>query len=139
MQMDDEIEQWLLELPLDVPIDIDGESVYLKVHSDGAELGAYLVHSYSSAQLQDALKQGFQSALQFDAGLGRTPDGRSLVLTQWLPDVRYWFEAAEPLERLLNQLSMWRTALASGKVQQTNTLETRNEQRLRMLLRGAKS
>lgn len=138
MQLDDDIEQWLRTQPLDEPVEIDGESVYLKVHADGAELGAYLISSYTQAQLQDALRQGFLSATRFDAGLGQSSDGNSLVLTQWLPQVSTWFDAAEPLENLLNQLSMWRAALNPPKAKLPENVAFRNEQRLRMLFAGVK-
>ncbi|MFC7516075.1 hypothetical protein ACFQUU_13755 [Herbaspirillum sp. GCM10030257] len=134
----DEIEQWLQEQPLDEPVEIDGESVYLKVGPSGAELGAYLIQSYTQVQLHEALKLGFKSALRFDAGLGQTPDGSALVLTQWLPQVSGWSEAAEPLENILNQLSMWRAALTPEKPRPASQIADRNEQRLRMLFAGAK-
>jgi hypothetical protein len=136
--MSDNLEQWLQEQPLDEPVEIDGETVYLNVHADGAELGANLLTSYTQAQLQDALKQGFQSATRFDAGLGCTPDGNDLVLTQWLPDVSSWSEAADALENLLNQLSMWRAALALAQTKQIEIKDNRDEKRMRSLLAGAK-
>jgi hypothetical protein len=137
MQNDDEVMQWLREQPLDEPVEIDGESVYLRVHSAGAELGAHLVRAFSPAQLQDALRQGFQSALAFDAGLGCSDDGTILVLNQWLPHVRNWADAAEALEKLLDQVSMWRAGLFPTKPQQMDKLANRNEQRLRSLFTGA--
>lgn len=138
MSEDDDFWEWLKSQPLDEPVEIDGESVYLKVRHDGAELGAFLVHSYTPNQLQDALRQGFNSATQYDAGLGRTADGGSLVLNQWLPNVIGWVDAAEALENLLNQLSMWRAVLVPPKVIQMDSLSNRNEQRLRMLFTGVK-
>lgn len=137
MQIDDEIGQWLREQPFDEPVEIDGESVYLRVQSNGAELGAILTRSFSRLQLQDALKQGFQSALDFDAGLGCSDDGTILVLNQWLPHVQDWVGAAEALEKILNQASMWREALSPGRPQQMDKMGNRNEQRLRMLFTGA--
>jgi hypothetical protein len=138
MSNDDDFLQWLKSQPLDEPVEIDGESVYLKVREDGAELGAFLVHSYTPAQLQDALKQGFNSATRYDAGLGRTADGSSLVLNLWLSDCAGWAGAAEALENLLNQLSEWRAVFVPPKVIQMDSQSTRNEQRLRMLFTGAK-
>jgi hypothetical protein len=138
MSNDDDFLQWLKSQPLDEPVEIDGESVYLKVREDGAELGAFLVHSYTPAQLQDALKQGFNSATRYDAGLGRTADGSSLVLNLWLSDCTGWAGAAEALENLLNQLSEWRAVFVPPKVLQMDSQTTRNEQRLRMLFTGAK-
>jgi hypothetical protein len=137
MAMDEETEQWLRTLPLDEPVEIDGETIYLKVRRGGAELGGYLVRAYTRVQLQDALRQGFHSAMKFDAGLGVTTDGSDLVLTQWLVNASSWLDAAEPLEKLLNQLSTWRAALAPAKPGPMETAANRNEQRLRMLFKGA--
>jgi hypothetical protein len=138
MSDDDDFLQWLTSQPLDEPVEIDGESVYLKVRQDGAELGAFLVHSYTPAQLQDGLRQGFNSATRYDAGLGKTADSSSLVLNLWLPDCTGWAGAAEALENLLNQLSEWRAVFVPPKVLQMDSQTTRNEQRLRMLFTGAK-
>ncbi|SFL98115.1 hypothetical protein [Rugamonas rubra] len=134
--MDEEIAQWLREQPLDEPVEIDGEFVYLAPRQDGAELGAILVHAYSPAQLQEALRLGFQSALHFDAGLGHTADGRNLVLTRWLPRVDGWIDAAAQLEQLLDQLAMWRAALGPRQAALPGA-EQRSEQRLRQMLSGA--
>jgi hypothetical protein len=42
-----------------------------------------------------------------------TPDTtNSLTLTQWLPGVSSWRQAADALESLLNQLSVWRAAVS---------------------------
>lgn len=136
MPLDSEIAQWLQEQPLDEPVDIDGESVYLRVHPDGAELGAYLIHAYSPAQLKHALSSAFQSVRQFDAGLGRSTDGNSLVLNQWLPEVSTWTGAAEALEQMLNQVALWRALLAPNDLEMDKTA-SRNEQRLRMMFRGS--
>jgi hypothetical protein len=105
----DELEPQLHDFPLDEPVSIDGESVYLRVHQDGAELGAHFLESVTERQLQDALQLGFQSALEFDAGWALSDDGASLMLTQWLPGVRDWPEVSDPLERLLNQVELLRT------------------------------
>ena len=142
MSIDGDLEQWLDGLPIDTPVDIDGESVYLKIHPAGAELGAYLFHSqsqsYTHAQLQDALQLGFASAVTYDAGLGQTADGKSLVLTQWLPEVRRWSQAAKQLENLLNQIAFWRTRLAPSSTTELASTVDRNERRLRILLAGGK-
>jgi hypothetical protein len=134
----DEFEQWLQAQPLDEPVEIDGESVYLKVRPKGAELGVFLIHSYTQSQLRDALKQGFNSARQYDAGLGRTPDGNNLVLNQWLPHVSGWSQAVLPMENLLNQVSMWRASLVAPKVIKMESMANRNEQRLRMMVLATK-
>jgi hypothetical protein len=138
MSTDDDLSQWLRAQPLDVPVEIDGESVYLNVRNGGAELGVVLTQSYTRTQLHDALRQGFNSATQFEASLGRTPDGNHLVLNQWLPGVTRWTDASQALEALLNQMSMWRAALAPTKVIEMDKITSRNEQRLRMLYSGAK-
>lgn len=101
---DPQTEAWLRELPIDTPVDIDGVTVWLNVRRDGAELGARLLESFTEPQLQDVLRYGFQSALEFDAGFALSADGASLNLSQWLPGVRDWVEAMEPLEKLLNQV-----------------------------------
>lgn len=137
--MEDDFEQWLQSQPLNEAIELDGEFVYLNVRGGGAELGAYITRSYTSAQLQDALKQGFQSAILFDAGLGEADDEDSLVLSQWLPNVSGWSDAIEPLEKLLNQLATWRVALNPSKPKPIDkATDNRTEQRLRMLFAGKK-
>jgi hypothetical protein len=138
MSMDDETEQWLRALSLDEPAEIDGERIYLKVGQGGAELGGYLFRAYTRVQLQQALRQGFRSAMKFDAGLGVTTDGSDLVLTQWLVNASSWLDAAEPMEKLLNQLSTWRAALEPAKPAVMDTAAKRHEQSLRMLFKGAK-
>ena len=139
VESDQELVQWLAKQKLDEPVDIGGESVYLKRYADGAELGAYLIRDHSQEQLIRAMQQGFSNALEFDAGLALAPDGSSLMLTQWLPNVSGWLEAAKPLEDFLNQLVNWRTSIVSPQVARvTNkTITNRNEQRLRMLFAGA--
>jgi len=117
---------------------VDGESVYLKIHLGGAELGATLLRSCTQIQLRNALRIGFTSALTHDAGLAQAPDGRALLLTQWLPGVRSWPEAAGALENLLNQLALWRAALAPPDAARPLPSVDRNERHLRTLLAGAK-
>jgi len=137
--MEDDFEQWLQSQPLNEAVELDGEFVYLKVQAGGAELGVYITRSYTPAQLHDAMRQGFQSAIHFDAGLGEADAGDSLVLTQWLPNVTGWTDAVEPLEKLLNQLATWRAAMNPGKPKPTDkATDNRTEQRLRMLFAGKK-
>lgn len=133
--------EWLRVQPFDAPVIIDGETVLLKRHAAGAELIAYLVQGATQQQVMRAMEQGFANALEFDAGLGLAPDGNSLLLTQWLPHVSTWTEAARPLEHLLNQLTNWRTALAPPETVRvtTKTITNRNEQRLRMMFAGENS
>lgn len=124
--------QWLADLPADAPLTLDGESAYLTVAEDGAELGVYLLSGATDAQLEDAARTGFQSARQFDAGLALREDGSTLVLCQWLPDVASWEDAAGALEQLLNQLAMWRAALAPSRPRHDGAADP-SEQRIRAL------
>lgn len=112
--MDSEIQEWLMELPLNTEVDLGGERVYLKVLGNGAELGARLVDGMSGEQMQAALQNAFASAIEFNAGLAYTADGSGLALTCWLPDVYSWSAARAALESLLNQLAVWRRRLASS-------------------------
>jgi hypothetical protein len=138
MYADGDFDQWLDRLPLNEPVEIDGDWVYLNIHPRGAELGAYLVSAHTPAQLQDAMRLGFASALTYQAGLAVTPDGNALVLTQWLPAVDSWPQAVQPLENLLNQLSLWRATLAPSETPRFSDAGDRNERRLRTLLAGVK-
>lgn len=56
----EELERWLLGLPLDELCDIDGERVYLRLGSGGAELGLLLISHPSEAQIGEAMRTGFQ-------------------------------------------------------------------------------
>jgi hypothetical protein len=138
--MDRDIVQWLQDLPIEEPVEIGGELIYLTVRDEGAELGAYLIDNHSHAQLENALRNGFHSAGSFDAGLGLTADGKVLVLNQWLPKVGTWEDAAKSLEKLLNQLGTWREDMggktATAKI---DTTTARTEQRLRSLLNVPRS
>ncbi|MET3133295.1 hypothetical protein AAKU55_003585 [Oxalobacteraceae bacterium GrIS 1.11] len=133
-----ELAQWLPTQLLDTPVRMAGESVYLRVRADGAELGAYLWHDATPQQLEDALKQGFSSALEFDAGLAL--DGRGVVLSLWLPSARGWQDAADALENLLNQLARWRAGTAPGGVAPRAPAPRgdRHEQRMRSFLAGGR-
>lgn len=132
MVRDRETENWLSGLPVNSPVNIDGILVWLNVQRDGAELGAQLIHPCSEIELQDALRYGFENALLFDAGFALSGDGKSLNLLQWLPGVRKWTEAFEPLEKLLNQvesLQAYRGNLRSGPSQ--NPMRDRIERQMR--------
>ena len=133
-----DLDEWLQTLPLDEPIDVDGESVCLKLHALGAELSVCLFRNYTGVQLAEALRTGFQSALEFDAGLAVSMDDQALLLAQWLPAVSTWAEAAEALENILNQASMWRAALTQPQpgVEQDD-LSKRGEERIRKLFSGS--
>jgi hypothetical protein len=133
--LDADTKQWLEELLLEIPVSIGGESVYLKTYPEGAELGAYLIRAYTDEQLEAVLKQGFQSAIEFEAGFSLSPDEDDLLLTQWLPGVRDWLEAAAPLENLLDQITMLRAALAPPGPKRTAIMD-RDEQRIRRMIEG---
>jgi hypothetical protein len=128
-----ELERKLQTFPLDEPVSIDGESVYLKVDLDGAELGVHFLESVTDQQLQDVLQLGFQNAMEFDAGWALSSDGSTLLLTQWLPGVRDWTQASEALEQLLNQVEVLRTleVITSTKTEHNSS---RDEQRVRSKL-----
>lgn len=139
MLNDGDLHAWLRTQPLNAPVEINGESVYLNVEVDGAELGAILLHDHAPAQLREALLQGFSSAIDFDAGLGLGAGGNSLTLTQWLPGVFSWLQAADALENLLNQLSVWRAALEPAASLPAAMTRTRTEDRLRKNLARARA
>ena len=94
--MSDDIAGWLANLAADAPLVLDGESAYLQPASGGAELGVILLREASDAQLEEAARTGFQGARQFEAGLALRADG-ALVLSQWLPQVENWQDAAPAL------------------------------------------
>jgi hypothetical protein len=129
--MDGATRQWLAAQPLGQPIAIGDEYVYLRVGDGGAELGAYLLRDYAQAQLEDALRHGFYNAAWFDAGVGCSADGRTLVLHQWLPRVSGWQQADEALDNLLKQLNMWRAELMPTTAAAKDKAAVRTEQRLR--------
>ena len=128
-----EVEKWLEALPLNEPVNIDGESVYLKVSEDGAELGVHFMEEVTDQQIQDALQQGFQNALEFNAGWSLSSDGSILLLSQWLPGVGGWMEVAETLEQLLNQVEQLRMMEVISNVK-TENIPSRDEQRFRSRL-----
>lgn len=136
--MDDpDTDAWLQTLPVGTPVAIDGVEIWLKTFPVGAELGAYLLHSFSEAELQDALRQGFRVAVEFDAGFGLSSDGESLCLSQWLPGVGSWAEAAEPLEKLLDQVEILRESIDPARnALARNPVQERIEQRMRKTLEG---
>lgn len=133
----DELESRLQTFALGEPVSIDGESVYLRIDQDGAELGAYFLESPTGRQLQDALQLGFQSALEFDAGWALSDDGSVLLLTQSLPDVQGWADVPEALERLLSQIELLRT-LFNMKSARTGDGASRDERRFRSKLMKGK-
>ena len=141
MLSESDLVHWLESQPIDEPVNVDGETVLLKNSLSGSTLIGLLLPDFSEQQLRRAMEQGFAHAIEFEAGLGISADGGSLILTQWLPYVSTWMEAARPLENLLNQLASWRTALAPPPVARVTTKNTtnRNEQRLRIMFAGENS
>lgn len=141
-QLDDQkqLAGWLAAQPLGARVAIDGESVWLRPGEGGAELAACLWPDPSGEQVQAALRHGFASARDFDAGLALADDGRGLVLSCWLPSCRSWSDAAPALEQLLDQLAAWRAALAPPPAQQRAAAggAARHEQRMRAMLAGAR-
>lgn len=133
----EELERWLLGLPLDELCDIDGERVYLRLGSGGAELGLLLISHPSEAQIGEAMRTGFQGALQFEAGLALAPDGGGLVLNRWLDGVEAWGDVAEALEEILNHAALCRAAMAgSGN---RNEVMRRAESHVRRMLNRGRS
>lgn len=135
---DDELQAWLAQLPLGNTVDIDGESIYLKVHAEGAELGALLISAPSPQQVQLALEAGFSHAREFDAGLAYLSSENKLMLTQWLPGVYSWLDAVDALERLLDQLASSRAAGTMHAAARVAVGINRDERRFRMQLTGSR-
>lgn len=138
MSSREEWEEWLQAQPLGELVEVDGESVYLQPYGGGTELGAVLIHSCTPGQIRDALQQGFASAMHYGAGLALSADGEKLLLTQWLPYVSGWAQAADSLEALLNQLEAWRAELVPPRPEQLPEMSVRTEARLRGMLSGAR-
>lgn len=130
----EEMEQWLLSLPLGEAIDIDGEQAYLNLGEGGAEIGVILLAEPNQAQIADAMRTGFQAALEFEAGLALSPEGGELLLNRWLPGVEAWSDAAEALEDILNHASLWRALMAAGSGPGEAVL--RDDARMRRALNG---
>src|SRR4051794_8392848 len=110
----DELEDWLLSLPLAEPCEIDGESVYLALGDGGAEIGVILFPQPSQAQIAEALRTGFQGALDFGVGMALASEGGALLLNRWLPGAEAWSDAAAALEELLDAAALWRAAMGAG-------------------------
>jgi hypothetical protein len=132
--MGEHLDQWLASLPVDEPVVIDGETVYLRRQPGGAELGVYLLRNFRMAQLESAARAGFQSARDYDAGLAVGDDGQALVLNRWLDGARGWHDAAQPLEELLNQTALWRALLAPSRPRRDDI--SAEEQRIRARFAG---
>lgn len=133
--MNDHLELWLEALPVDEPVVIDGETVYLRRLAGGAELGVYLLRDFTPAQLDEAARAGFHSARQFGAGLALADDGQALVLNRWLPGANGWPDAAGALEDILNQSALSRAWLAPSRPRRDEALSAQ-EQRVRARFAG---
>jgi len=133
--MSDHLELWLEGLPVDEAVVVDGETVYLRRHPDGAELGVYLLRDFTPAQLEEAARAGFHSARQFGAGLALADDGHALVLNRWLPGAGGWLDAAGALEDILNQSALSRAWLAPSRPRREEGLSAQ-EQRVRARFAG---
>jgi len=131
MGADDDLQRWLRAQPLDTPVEIAGESVYLRVGRYGAELGAHLLRHPDQEQVDAALRLGFWGALKFDAGMAMSVDDEYLILNRWLPGVTSWSGADHALEDLLNQLLRWRAALAQACPASAAVSGTRDERHVR--------
>lgn len=129
-KLDPDTQAWLQTLPLNSPVTIDGIEVWLRLAPQGAELAALLIEDCSEIALHDALSLGLAAAFEFDAGFGLSPDERSLILSQWLPGVADWVEAAPALEKLLDQVEALEVAMRRERDPRTR----RHEQRMRGLL-----
>lgn len=132
----DELELWLLSLPLAEPCEIEGENVYLSLGEGGAELGVIMFPKPSQAQMADALRTGFQGALDFGAGLALSPEGGALLLNRWLPGVEAWSDAADALEELLDAAALWRAAMGAGSDHDHDEAIRRDDARMRRALDG---
>jgi len=137
--MSDQLELWLEGLPVDEAVVVDGETVYLRRHPDGAEpgveLGIVLLRAFTPAQLEEAARAGFHSARQFGAGLAVADDGQALVLNRWLPGAAGWLDAAGALEDILNQGALWRAWLAPSRPRREEGVSAQ-EQRIRARFAG---
>jgi hypothetical protein len=136
--MSDQLDLWLAALPVDEAVVVDGETVWLRRHPDGAglgaELGVVLLREFTPAQLEEAARAGFHSARQFGAGLAVQDD--ALVLNRWLAGVDGWPDAAGALEDILNQSAMWRAWLAPSRPRREEGVSAQ-EQRIRARFAGA--
>ncbi|HEY8024617.1 MAG TPA: hypothetical protein VIF60_08640 [Burkholderiaceae bacterium] len=138
MGADDDLESWLSSQPLGAPVEMAGESVYLHVRRQGAELGAHLLRRPDQTQIDEALRLGFLGALKFDAGMAMSADDEYLILNRWLPGVSGWSGARHALEDMLNQLMQWRAMLARPSATHAAGSGMRDERQVRDALLRAK-
>jgi hypothetical protein len=143
MTANDELLQWLRQQSASQALHCDGATLNLRVATEGAELELELGAFNDMMHLHSVMQCGFASALEFDAGLGIMADGRTLVLSQWLPGVSNWAQAYAALEKLLNQLTDWRRAFdgtaAMSPISKPiiNDAAVQAERRLRRMFTGA--
>ncbi len=107
----EQLQHWLAGSPVDTILDLYEEQVFLNLARDGAELGLVLMPQGGADQLAEVMGLGFSSALQFEAGLSCSADGKQVLLTRWLPGVRNWIAAGAALQALLEQGAAWRHML----------------------------
>ena len=129
------LEEILSELPLNKTVLFDDVSICLQIISDGALLSAELSERYTTSIISNCLASAFEMALLFDAGLAIDDHDGTLLITQWLPYVKSWFEAESALEKILNQLDYCRSVLVLSKDStSTSSQPSREEHRIRSLL-----
>lgn len=129
------IDEILAKLPINETVLFDDVAVCLQIFPEGAALSTELSHKYSSSTMSSFLESGFAMTLLFDAGLGIDDGDGKLLLTQWLPSVKSWFEAESALEKILNQRDRYFPELLINKTSTPhNSLPLRGEQRIRSLL-----
>lgn len=120
------------QLQVDSVTDFDGERIYLNRFTGGSELGIYVMDFVSGLQLRGLLENAFISALEFEGGLALSPDGNSLVLSQWLPNVSSWAAAESSLEKMLLQAEVLRNCEEShSPAKPASVASAMDEQRLR--------
>jgi hypothetical protein len=146
----EQLQHWLAGSPVDTILDLYEEKVFLNLAQGGAELGLVLMPLEGGNQLDAVMGLGFSSALQFDAGLSCSADGKQVLLTRWLPGVSNWLAAGAALHAMLEQCTSWRHLLETSKLSAPKALAPaqsvhglrdaqRQQQRLLGLLQEKKS
>ncbi|MES2743001.1 MAG: hypothetical protein V4754_18920 [Pseudomonadota bacterium] len=110
----EQLQHWLAGSPVDTILNLYEEQVFLNLARDGAELGLVLLPQCGADQLAEVMGLGFSSALQFEAGLSCSADGKQVSLTRYLPGVLNWVAAGAALQALLEQAAAWRIMLSSA-------------------------
>jgi len=123
------------ELPLNKTVLFDDAFVCLQIAPEGALLSTELLKKFSTSTMSNFLESAFHMTLYYEAGLAIDDRDGTLLITQWLPSVKSWFEAEMALEKILNQLDHCRSALLINKDStSTNSPPVKGEQRIRSLL-----